>query len=415
MRSFKIPHQSNFHSDHQYTDCRCRSCMIVSKTIGHGAVPWQSASYINRRKESVHSLFSYHTIYLQKSYEKIFLKLLLLHIYNNLICIKRSYRTNMFTSKIYSISDEQFHEIIKKNHTYSGCLRDLGLGTKGGNSTLLLKKRIKELNCDISHFTFHSLGNNECVSRIPLEDILVENSTYTNRQRLKIRLINANLLEYKCCECGLKNKWNGKELVLQLHHKNGIETDNRLENLGFLCPNCHSQTPTFSGKNATSKAKKNYCIDCGKEIHRNSTRCHKCNNKLYKHKKGQKLGHKINENLVVDTYNRVQNVTQTAKALHCNKKTVSDILKENNVPIIPATTIAKNKGFKVNMLSKDNELLNSFDTLMDAARYISQTSNSTRIKNVSCSISNVCKGKRKSAYGYKWEYATPEKEDTSNA
>ena len=57
-----------------------------------------------------------------------------------------------FTSKVYLVSDEEFIEIVKKSNTYSDCLRALGLGTKGGSSTDVLKRRISELNCDISHF-----------------------------------------------------------------------------------------------------------------------------------------------------------------------------------------------------------------------------------------------------------------------
>lgn len=76
---------------------------------------------------------------------------------------------------------------------------------------------------------------------------MVENSTYSNMTKFKSRLIKANLIEYKCC--GI-TEWNGKPLTLQLHHINGNNRDNRLENLTFLCPNCHSQTDNFSGKNA---------------------------------------------------------------------------------------------------------------------------------------------------------------------
>ena len=78
---------------------------------------------------------------------------------------------------------------------------------------------------------------------------MVENSTYSNMTKFKERLIKANLIEYKCSSCGI-TKWNGKPLTLQLHHINGNNRDNRLENLTFLCPNCHSQTDNFSGKNA---------------------------------------------------------------------------------------------------------------------------------------------------------------------
>jgi hypothetical protein len=55
-------------------------------------------------------------------------------------------------------------------------------------------------------------------------------------------------MSYECESCGLKDTWNNKKISLQLEHKNGIPNDNRLENLCFLCPNCHSQTDTYAGK-----------------------------------------------------------------------------------------------------------------------------------------------------------------------
>lgn len=79
---------------------------------------------------------------------------------------------------------------------------------------------------------------------IPLEEVLVKNSKYS-RGNLKRRLIVEGLLDNKCYECGCGPEWNGKDLVLQLEHKNGDGLDNRLENLSVLCPNCHSQTKTF--------------------------------------------------------------------------------------------------------------------------------------------------------------------------
>ena len=79
----------------------------------------------------------------------------------------------------------------------------------------------------------------------PLEDLLVENSV-VNKPHFKKRLIAANIIPFVCAECNQEPFWNGKPLVLQLDRKNGDNFDNRIENLRFLCPNCHTQTPTFS-------------------------------------------------------------------------------------------------------------------------------------------------------------------------
>lgn len=150
------------------------------------------------------------------------------------------------TSKVYQVSDEVFRKIIKNANSYSNCLRELGLGTKGGSSTDILKKRIKELSCDVSHF-----GKNTKTSpniKYKLDEILIKNSTYENTSRLKERLVKEGRLEYKCNCCGIIN-WRNKPISLQLHHKNGIHNDHRIENLELLCPNCHSQTDNYSGKN----------------------------------------------------------------------------------------------------------------------------------------------------------------------
>lgn len=83
---------------------------------------------------------------------------------------------------------------------------------------------------------------------IPVET-LIEEGRRTNRTHLKDRLMKAGLLRPECYECGL-TEWRGKPLSLELHHLNGKGRDNRLENLHLLCPNCHSQTPNYSGRNA---------------------------------------------------------------------------------------------------------------------------------------------------------------------
>lgn len=68
------------------------------------------------------------------------------------------------------------------------------------------------------------------------------------RQHVKRRLLLAGLKTDGCEECGL-NDWQGRPISFELHHVNGDGTDNRLENLRLLCPNCHSQTDTWGARN----------------------------------------------------------------------------------------------------------------------------------------------------------------------
>ncbi|HEX6117205.1 MAG TPA: HNH endonuclease signature motif containing protein [Solirubrobacterales bacterium] len=81
-----------------------------------------------------------------------------------------------------------------------------------------------------------------------IEQLLVKGRTQTNRSHLKQRLLSDGLKRNRCERCGL-TEWQGKPLNMQLHHRNGDGTDNRLENLEILCPNCHAQTDTYGGRN----------------------------------------------------------------------------------------------------------------------------------------------------------------------
>jgi DNA-binding CsgD family transcriptional regulator len=91
---------------------------------------------------------------------------------------------------------------------------------------------------------------------IPIEELLTTGRR-TNRAHLRKRLLKAGLKEESCERCNL-TEWRGQPLRVTLHHINGDGYDNRLENLEFLCPNCHSQTPNYSGRNGHLRARPDY-------------------------------------------------------------------------------------------------------------------------------------------------------------
>lgn len=152
-------------------------------------------------------------------------------------------------NKIYKLSDEQFVELLKKSSTISEVLFKLGYTVKGNSwGYSQVKRRMDDLNLDYSIFKGKSavIKTNK-LNNVKKEDILKENCKH---QRIVLRryIIKNNLIPYKCAICGC-TEWQGKTLSLELDHINGINNDNRLENLRFLCPNCHSQTSTYGSRN----------------------------------------------------------------------------------------------------------------------------------------------------------------------
>ena len=152
-------------------------------------------------------------------------------------------------NKIYKLSDEQFVELLKKSSTISEVLFKLGYTVKGNSwGYSQVKRRMDDLNLDYSIFKGKSaVIKTGMLNNVRKEDILKENCKH-QRTVLRRYVIKNNLIPYKCAICGC-TEWQGKTLSLELDHINGINNDNRLENLRFLCPNCHSQTSTYGSRN----------------------------------------------------------------------------------------------------------------------------------------------------------------------
>ncbi len=153
---------------------------------------------------------------------------------------RRGLSTN--NTNLRSWTDDQLISAVRSSKTIADVLRKLELKVKAGNYSTI-NKYINQMSLCTDHMTGKSHGSSISPQKKPLEELLVEHSIMS-RSSLKKRLLKEGVLTNQCSECKLK-EWRGEKLVMVLDHINGVNNDNRIENLRMLCPNCNSQTPTF--------------------------------------------------------------------------------------------------------------------------------------------------------------------------
>ena len=159
---------------------------------------------------------------------------------------------------------EDFIAAVAKSKSIAGVLRQLNLRPVGGNYKTV-HNLIREYNLDTSHFT--GQGWNIGLGFKPKEAIsddlvFVKDSNYRCSWRLRERYKKMTGIGF-CEECGL-SKWRNYPIPLEIHHVNGINTDNRFENLKLLCPNCHALTNNYRGRAHLSALSEKRDVECRK-------------------------------------------------------------------------------------------------------------------------------------------------------
>jgi len=180
-------------------------------------------------------------------------------------------------------------EIINSSESVSAILEKIGIEKTNYSARQKLKQFARSNQIDLPTYKNHyedlrkGLDTAEQKQQPKREKEIIETHFFNNSgsrtEKLKELIIKHALKEYKCetKSCGLVGLWNGKLLSLHLDHVDGNNKNNSLENLRFLCPNCHSQTDTYKGRNSNSykSAKTTICFRC-KEPSKSGTFCRAC-------------------------------------------------------------------------------------------------------------------------------------------
>lgn len=234
-------------------------------------------------------------------------------------------------------------EYVKQAAAESTSMREfqLKLGySQNGSVSSVIRAFCKEHNISLTHFT----GLGKGAIKRSEENIFIENST-ASQKVLREWYKKANYSPYICAICGQEPFWNGKELTLTLDHINGVNNDDRLENLRWVCPNCDRQLDTFGSKNnhnprvnaakkkkesgsSTREEKNNRCQNCGKLISDGATLCVECRGLSQRKVQNRPSAEELEKIL----YNNRGNFTKVASMFGVTDNAIRKWCKAYNMP-----------------------------------------------------------------------------------
>lgn len=223
---------------------------------------------------------------------------------------------------------ELLEKIVPNSNCISDVCRNLGKRASGGTHELI-KSRIIEYNIDISHFNgnekYNGKNSKSYKERRKKEEILVDGLIKRRSHRELKRALIESGIKYKCNICNI-NSWQGKEITLDVDHIDGNWSDSRIENLRFLCPNCHRQTDTFC-KIKIKKEKKTAFCKCGNIMYFKANQCNSC-------KRESMIKNKINfDELQKDVW--LKPIKHLSKKYNYSDSRLLKICKLNNINLPP--------------------------------------------------------------------------------
>ena len=169
---------------------------------------------------------------------------------------RKRIRKKSFREHLVNIPKEKLEEAVKSSKTMGAVIANLGWSASPPDYNLIIEA-LDYWGIDHSHLRRNrdhkrcrrKIGHDKTREEI-IEEFFVDSPAQKVSWATLLRMISEyDLLPPNCSECGIFPKWNGLPLAIHTDHINGVNTDNRLENLRRLCPNCHSQTATYSGRN----------------------------------------------------------------------------------------------------------------------------------------------------------------------